>query len=182
MAGIYDRDQINYASMIENMIRNRMDRAKLVGDSILKQGEINAETTRNLGNLLSRGIAYGFGEYSNPQASTDEEELARLKDIRAKYQAQVDQRNKFDAIFNRPSNVQNPKYNPSNGPSLKEIYEQEMRGYNPAGRVQSEQMKGYMPTFKELREQHQSNLPSWEEIEEYLKQHPSEEYEDLYVV
>lgn len=55
MAGIYDRDQINYASMIENMIRNRMARSKLVGDSILKQGDINAETTRNLGAILSRG-------------------------------------------------------------------------------------------------------------------------------
>lgn len=53
--GIYDRDQINYDSMIENMIRNRMARAKLVGDSILKQGDINAETTRNLGAILSRG-------------------------------------------------------------------------------------------------------------------------------
>lgn len=62
MDGIYDRDQINYASMIENMIKNRMARAKLVGDSILKQGELNANTVNNIAAILSRGAdAYQKG-------------------------------------------------------------------------------------------------------------------------
>lgn len=73
--GIYNRDNINYSTMIDNMIKNRMDRAQKRSDNIKKQGEIWGGFVKDLGGIAGRA-------YTASQYESEEEKLAKeLEDL-----------------------------------------------------------------------------------------------------
>jgi len=56
--GIYQRDNINYQSMIDNMIRNHNEGARIRSDNIRNQGDIWANVINNLGQIGSQTAQY----------------------------------------------------------------------------------------------------------------------------
>lgn len=56
--GIYDRDQIDYGSMIDRAINNRMGQAYRESDRIIKRGDIRAQTAKDLASTFARGMDY----------------------------------------------------------------------------------------------------------------------------
>lgn len=114
MAGIYTRDNVNYSQMLQNAIANRARNAERQAQYIQNQGKLWGDAATNVGKYLGRGIfatADSIGD-------EDEAELAHLKEIKAEqeqkayeeeiqkaYDAQVEQRKKFDEIFNNPEKL-----------------------------------------------------------------------------
>ena len=149
MAGIYTRDNINYSSMLQNAIANRAKAAERQAAYKQAQGKLWGDTATNVGKYFGRGI---FAT-ADSMGDEDEAELARLKEIKAEqeqkayeeeikkaYEAQVEQRNKFDNIFANPNDgVYNPKYNTPQGPSLSEEGTRSMQGYIP--------LTSYIPNY-----------------------------------
>ena len=78
--GIYQRDNINYQSMIDNMIRNRNEGARIRSDNIRNQGDIWANVVNNLGQIGSQTAQY---------YQTREDKLA---DAKAAYEQKVAER------------------------------------------------------------------------------------------
>ena len=141
MAGIYTRDNVNYSQMLQNAIVNRARAAERQAAYKQAQGKRWGDTATNVGKYSGRGIFATADSMDNE----DEAELARLKEIKAEqeqkayeeeikkaYEAQVEQRNKFDNIFANPNyGIYNPKYNKPQGPSLSEEGTIGMQGYEP---------------------------------------------------
>lgn len=148
MAGIYTRDNVNYSQMLQNAIVNRARAAERQAAYKQAQGKLWGDTATNVGKYLGRGI---FAT-ADSMSDEDEAELARLKEIKAEqeqkayeeiqkaYDAQVEQRNKFDNIFANPNyGIYNPKYNKPQGPSLSEEGTRSMHGYIP--------LTSYIPNY-----------------------------------
>ena len=136
MAGVYTRDNINYGSMLQNAIANRIHSAERQAAYRNAMGKLWGETATNIGKYIGRGAMATADMYGDE----DEAELERLLELRnkeeaiAKYNEQVEQRKAFDEVFNNPDKefgVYNPKYNTPQGASLSEEGTRSMQGYVP---------------------------------------------------
>lgn len=76
--GIYERDQIDYGSMIDRAIKNRMGQAQRESDRIIKRGDIRAQTAKDLASTFARGMDYI--QYANEQKELEN----KLKDLEAR--------------------------------------------------------------------------------------------------
>lgn len=76
--GIYNRDQIDYGSMIDRAIKNRMGQAYKESDRIIKRGDIRAQEAKDLASTFARGMDYI--QYANEQKDLEN----KLKDLEAR--------------------------------------------------------------------------------------------------
>lgn len=77
--GIYERDQIDYGSMIDRAIKNRMGQAYKESDRIIKRGDIRAQEAKDLASTFARGMDYI--QYMNEQKEL-ENKLKALEERR----------------------------------------------------------------------------------------------------
>lgn len=73
--GIYNRDQINYASMIDNAIRNRLHTSEREADRIEERAKINAQAAKDIASTFARGMDYL--QYESEQKALEK----KLKDL-----------------------------------------------------------------------------------------------------
>lgn len=144
--GIYNRDNINYSSMLMAALKDRAETAAREAAYKEKMGKIWGDATKSVGNMVGRGIMASADYYGGNSTSTtleeDKAELAKLEEEQKKYNEQVEQRKKFDEIFN------NPNYDAQAAQSR--IATNEMNGYttepfNYDSYNASALMKGYVP-------------------------------------
>lgn len=76
--GIYERDQIDYGSMIDRAIKNRMGQSYRESDRIIKSGDIRAQTAKDLASTFARGMDYI--QYANEQKELEN----KLKDLESR--------------------------------------------------------------------------------------------------
>lgn len=70
---IYSRDNINYQSLLDSMIRNRSEQARRDADTIRQQGQIWSGFVKDTGKMIGKGLDY----YSaNQEGNSLEDELA----------------------------------------------------------------------------------------------------------
>ena len=72
--GIYERDQIDYGSMIDRAIKNRMGQVQRESDRIIKRGDIRAQEAKDLASTFARGMDYA--QYASEQSELEN----KLKD------------------------------------------------------------------------------------------------------
>lgn len=109
---IYSRDNTNYATMIDNMIKNRQEADRIRSDNIRKQGEIWSKFSKDTGNMIARGMDYL--QYYNEQKELEN----KLKDLEERRE-QI-----------RNSYTQSQDYQPySTTPEYKAS--EQMKDYNP---------------------------------------------------
>ena len=110
--GIYERDQMDYGSMIDRAIKNRMAQAQRESDRTIKSSNIRAQTAKDLASTFARGMDYI--QYANEQKELEN----KLKDLEARR----------DSI--RSQYDYNADYQPySNTPEYKSS--EQMKGYTP---------------------------------------------------
>lgn len=110
--GIYDRDQMDYGSMIDRAINNRMGQAYRESDRTIKRGDIRAQTAKDLASTFARGMDYI--QYAREQKELEN----KLKDLEARR----------DTIRN--AYTQSQDYKPySTTPEYKAS--EQMKDYNP---------------------------------------------------
>lgn len=76
--GIYERDQMDYGSMIDRAIKNRMGQSYRESDRIIKSGDIRAQTAKDLASTFARGMDYI--QYANEQKELEN----KLKDLESR--------------------------------------------------------------------------------------------------
>ena len=76
--GIYERDQMDYGSMIDRAIKNRMGQSQRESDRIIKRGDIRAQTAKDLASTFARGMDYA--QYAREQKELEN----KLKDLEAR--------------------------------------------------------------------------------------------------
>jgi polyhydroxyalkanoate synthesis regulator phasin len=76
--GIYNRDNIDYGSMIDRAIKNRMGQAYRESDRIIKRGDIRAQEAKDLASTFARGMDYI--QYASEQKDLEN----KLKDLEAR--------------------------------------------------------------------------------------------------
>lgn len=108
--GIYERDQIDYGSMIDRAIKNRMGQVQRESDRIIKRGDIRAQEAKDLASTFARGMDYI--QYANEQ-----------KELENKLKALEDRRNTI-----RDAYTQSQDYKPYTTTSSYKASEQ-MKGY-----------------------------------------------------
>lgn len=97
MAGIYNRDNINYSNIMDNFIKNRNERAKIAADNIRKQGEIWSGAVKNLADIGTRA-------YDAYQAEEEADELEKkLKELEERR----------DSLIRAESTYEQERYNPT---------------------------------------------------------------------
>lgn len=110
--GIYQRDNINYSSMLDNVIKNRIEKGKELGKLYQDQGKIWGDTARDIGQMVMRATEY-------------EQAQKERADLQKKYDDLVARR---DAIRN--AYTQSQDYQPyTSTPEYKAI--EYMKDYNP---------------------------------------------------
>ena len=109
--GIYDRDQIDYGSMIDRAINNRMGQAYRESDRIIKRGDIRAQTAKDLASTFARGMDYV--QYAREQKEL-ENKLKEMEERRDYIRSQYD----YNADYKPYSTT--PEYKAS----------EQMKGYN----------------------------------------------------
>lgn len=72
---IYNRDNINYSSMIDNAIRNRLHTAERDADRIEDRAKIRTQTVKDMASTFARGMDYL--QYDNEQKALEK----KLKDL-----------------------------------------------------------------------------------------------------
>lgn len=145
--GIYNRDNINYSSMLMAALKDRADTAARQAAYQEKIGKIWGDATKSVGNMVGRGIMASADKYGGSSTPTtiaeDKAELAKLEEEQKKYDEQVELRKKFDEIFN------NPNYDAQAAQAR--IASNEMVGYNPEQQYLSNEatsnMVGYKPFY-----------------------------------
>lgn len=110
--GIYERDQIDYGSMIDRAIKNRMGQVQRESDRIIKRGDIRAQEAKDLASTFARGMDYI--QYANEQ-----------KELENKLKALEDRRNTI-----RNAYTQSQDYMPYSTTTEYKASEQ-MNGYKP---------------------------------------------------
>ena len=110
--GIYERDQIDYGSMIDRAIKNRMGQAQRESDRIIKRGDIRAQTAKDLASTFARGMDYI--QYANEQKELEN----KLKDLEARRDSI---RSQYDYNADYKPYSTTPEYKAS----------EYMSGYNP---------------------------------------------------
>lgn len=73
--GIYNRDNINYSSMIDNAIRNRLHTAERDADRIEERAKIKSDAAKDLASSFSRAMDYA--QYESEQKALEK----KLKDL-----------------------------------------------------------------------------------------------------
>ena len=89
--GIYERDQIDYGSMIDRAIKNRMGQSQRESDRTIKSSNIRAQTAKDLASTFARGMDYI--QYANEQKELEnklKDLEARRDSIRAQYDYNAD--------------------------------------------------------------------------------------------
>lgn len=145
--GIYNRDNINYSSMLMAALQDRAETAARQAAYKEKMGKIWGDATKSVGNMVGRGIMASADNYGGNSTSTtieeDKAELKQLEEMQKKYDEQVEQRKKFDEIFN------NPNYDAQAVQAR--LATNEMAGYNPEQQYMSNlatsNMEGYKPFY-----------------------------------
>jgi len=107
--GIYQRDNINYQSMIDNMIKNRMHTAERDADRIVKTADIKAQTAKDIASTFARGMD-AYQAYS--EANELEDKLKELQDqranlVRAQIQAEQERYNPTSFDYQSRNNTTN---------------------------------------------------------------------------
>lgn len=72
---IYNRDNINYSSMIDNAIRNRLHTAERDADRIEDRAKIKSQAVKDMASTFARGMDYL--QYDNEQKALEK----KLKDL-----------------------------------------------------------------------------------------------------
>ena len=109
--GIYERDQIDYGSMIDKAIRNRIGQSQRESDRIIKRGDIRAQTAKDLASTFARGMDYV--QYAREQKEL-ENKLKDMEERRDYIRSQYD----YNADYKPYSTT--PEYKAS----------EQMKGYN----------------------------------------------------
>lgn len=141
--GVYDRDGINYSSMLMAALKDRAETAARQAAYQERQGKLWGDTVKSVGNMVGRGImasADSYGGSSDTTVEEDKAELKQLEEMQKKYDEQVEQRKKFDEIFN------NPNYDTQAAQAR--IATNEMTGYNPVPQYMSNEATSYMEGYK----------------------------------
>lgn len=89
--GIYARDSIDYNSMIDNMISNRLKTMERQSNRIQKEADIASDTAKGLASTFARGMDYA--QYASEQKALEnklKELEARRDQIRAQYDYNAD--------------------------------------------------------------------------------------------
>ena len=110
--GIYERDQIDYGSMIDRAIKNRMGQSQRESDRTIKRGDIRAQTAKDLASTFARGMDYI--QYANEQKELEN----KLKDLEARRDSI---RSQYDYNADYKPYSTTPEYKAS----------EYMSGYNP---------------------------------------------------
>lgn len=110
--GIYERDNIDYGSMIDRAIKNRMGQVQRESDRIIKRGDIRAQQAKDMASTFARGMDYA--QYASEQNEL-ENKLKDLEERRDYIRSQYDY---------------NADYNPYTSTDSYKASEQ-MKGYTP---------------------------------------------------
>lgn len=97
--GIYDRDQIDYGSMIDRAINNRMGQAYRESDRIIKRGDIRAQTAKDLASTFARGMDYI--QYAREQKEL-ENKLKEMEERRDYIRSQYDYNDDYKPYSTTP--------------------------------------------------------------------------------
>lgn len=73
--GIYERDNIDYGSMIDRAIKNRIGQVQRESDRIIKRGDIRAQQAKDMASTFARGMDYA--QYASEQNELEN----KLKDL-----------------------------------------------------------------------------------------------------
>lgn len=110
--GIYERDQMDYGSMIDRAIKNRMGQSQRESDRIIKRGDIRAQTAKDLASTFARGMDYI--QYAREQKELEN----KLKDLEARRDTI---RSQYDYNADYKPYTTTPEYKAS----------EQMKDYNP---------------------------------------------------
>ena len=110
--GIYERDQMDYGSMIDRAIKNRMGQSQRESDRTIKSSNIRAQTAKDLASTFARGMDYI--QYANEQKELEN----KLKDLEARRDSI---RSQYDYNADYKPYSTTPEYKAS----------EQMKGYNP---------------------------------------------------
>lgn len=107
---IYSRDNINYQSLLDSMIRNRSEQARRDADTIRQKGQIWSGFVKDTGKMIGKGLDYYSAYSEDPSTKLAElqkelEEAEHIKEVEDKYNQQVAQRLAFDDYALRPKGV-----------------------------------------------------------------------------
>lgn len=107
---IYSRDNINYQSLLDSMIRNRSEQARRDADTIRQKGQIWSGFVKDTGKMIGKGLDYYSAYSEDPSTKLAElqkelEEAEHIKEVEDKYNQQVAQRMAFDDYALRPKGV-----------------------------------------------------------------------------
>ena len=110
---IYSRDNINYQSLLDSMIRNRSEQARRDADTIRQKGQIWSGFVKDTDKTIGKGLDYysAYSEDPSTKLAELQEELAeaeRIKEVEDKYNQQVAQRMAFDDYALRSKGVYDP--------------------------------------------------------------------------
>lgn len=88
---IYSRDNTNYQSMIDAMIRNKTQQAQREADRLERIGKLNADTAKGIASTIGKGLDY-YMAYKEDQSLEDQLKAAeaRRDQIRAQYSYNAD--------------------------------------------------------------------------------------------
>lgn len=137
MAGIYQRDNIGYGSLLANAIANRINWINRKGDTIRKYGDIASNAVKELGSMGGRLVDAYQADKESPEARLEklQEELREAEAIQ-KYNEQVEQRRAvIDYIneYNQRSAAQKAAEQMKDYRTLPQGYGQPMQGNNLYG-------------------------------------------------
>ena len=110
--GIYERDQMDYGSMIDRAIKNRIGQSQRESDRIIKRGDIRAQTAKDLASTFARGMDYI--QYAREQKELEN----KLKDLEARRDTI---RSQYDYNADYKPYTTTPEYKAS----------EQMKDYNP---------------------------------------------------
>ena len=110
--GIYERDQMDYGSMIDRAIKNRIGQSQRESDRIIKRGDIRAQTAKDLASTFARGMDYA--QYAREQKELEN----KLKDLEARRDTI---RSQYDYNADYKPYTTTPEYKAS----------EQMKDYNP---------------------------------------------------
>ena len=88
---IYSRDNTNYQSMIDAMIRNKTQQAQREADRLERIGKLDADTAKGIASTIGKGLDY-YMAYKEDQSLEDQLKAAeaRRDQIRAQYNYNAD--------------------------------------------------------------------------------------------
>lgn len=88
---IYSRDNTNYQSMIDAMIRNKTQQAQREADRLERIGKLDADTAKGIASTIGKGLDY-YMAYKEDQSLEDQLKAAeaRRDQIRAQYSYNAD--------------------------------------------------------------------------------------------